>query len=285
MVHRFGPAAVVSLSGPDARRFANGMFTNHVLPLENWAVQRHAACDARGRMLGLFDLVSLDRDELLLVLEGWDPEDFLAHYERYLLMDDAELANRSGGRTHLTLQGPGAETLLESLGLPLPERVAVHGDILVYRRDRAGMAGFDVVTPDPSAFPADDPAFESRRIAAGEVRWPADMSEKQLVHELGLRDQVLCFTKGCYIGQETINRLEVRGGVKQRLVGLRLGAQVPSGSAAMVGGKTVGTLRSVARHADHGWIGLAVVRMPHDAPGTTLEVAGTQGTTVDLPLA
>lgn len=242
------------------------MFTNHVLALDVGHAQRSACCDPRGRLQGLIDIVRTADEELLVVLEGRTADDFIAHYDRYLLMDDAELVDVSGGRTHVWVEGE-----VDAAGLH-------------YRRRRAGRDGFDVITDEPAALgPFDDAAFEQARIASGDVRWPVDMSDKQLVHELGLRDEVLYFGKGCYLGQETINRLDVRGGVKQRLVGLDLEGPADPGAEVRAEDKAVGVLRSVIRHDELGWIGLSVVRMPHDEPGTRLRVGEREALVVSLP--
>ncbi|MCO4743336.1 MAG: folate-binding protein YgfZ [Proteobacteria bacterium] len=285
VVADLGPASVVSLTGPDALRFANGLFTNHVGQLADGGAQRHAACDARGRITGMMDLLRVDPERFVVVVEGAQAADFIAHYGRYLLMDDAELDDQSDGRRHLTIQGPDAEQRLRAAGFEVPSADAIVTDeVIVFRRGRAGMQGFDVITRSSNALGDAHPDFEALRVAAGDVRWPVDMSEKQLVHELGLRDQLLSFEKGCYIGQETINRLDVRGGVKQRLVGLRLPGALEAGAELSADGKKVGTLRSPVEHPSLGWIGLAVVRMPHDEPGTALQIGDVHAQVVGLPI-
>ena len=128
----FGPAQVVAIEGPDARRFAAGLFTNDVRTLGVGDSQRQAACDARGRLLGLFDLLAPGPEALLAVLEGQSAEDFVAWFGRYLLMDDAALEVRdTPGAVHLTVQGPGARERLE---LKLFKEMMRLADPIVYHR-------------------------------------------------------------------------------------------------------------------------------------------------------
>lgn len=242
------------------------MFTFDVRSLTVGTAHRSACCDARGRLQGLIDIIRTEESALVCALEGRTAASFIAHYDRYLLMDDAELTDVSDGRSHVWVEG-----LLETEELSYPRR-------------RAGRLGTDVLTTDSARYgPFDDAGFECARIAAGDVRWPQDMSEKQLVHELGLRDEVLSFGKGCYLGQETINRLDVRGGVKQRLVGLDFSGPVSPGTPLLREGSEVGVARSTVQHPSLGWIGLAVIRMPSDAQGTTLSAGPATATVVALP--
>src|SRR5678815_1676102 len=78
---------VVALKGKDVRRFANGMFTNNVQDLPVGGVQRHAMCDAKGKILGLLDLALPADDLAILVLEGMPAADFEAHYGKYVILD------------------------------------------------------------------------------------------------------------------------------------------------------------------------------------------------------
>ncbi|MEZ4236566.1 MAG: hypothetical protein R3F59_10500 [Myxococcota bacterium] len=126
---------------------------------------------------------------------------------------------------------------------------------------------------------ADPEEAEILRVLAGRPAFPADTGERRLPHELGLRDELLSFDKGCYLGQETINRVDVMGDVKRVLAGIRLDglAPPPPGAELSAGDTRVGELTSPVALPEGGWAGLAVVRRPHDLAGTP--VTATSGET------
>jgi len=283
---------VASLSGPDARRFANGMFTNNVRDLPVGGAQRSAMVDDRGRMVGLMELYCVGPDRFLAVLEGVDWTSFHERYERYVVFDDVELEDVSGQWCLSTLQGRTAAQALTSVGIDLPSegRFHDHRRGLVMPRDRSGLGGYDLLIRSEHAAelrealaamssPRPEGALEVLRVSATKARWPVDMPERCLVHEAGLRDEVLHFEKGCYIGQETINRVDVMGKVKRRLVGLVIhGDTLPEhGAEVRHGDKVVGALTSPVRAGSGEVRALAVLRQPAHQPGT--EVVLSDGLT------
>lgn len=254
---------VVAITGPDARRFCNAMFTNNARDLVPGAAQRTAMLDDRGRVHGLLDLYCEADDRFLAVLDGSTEEAFTTRYALYVVLDDVELAPRAD-LACATVQGAAP---------------AVPHDLRSLPRDRTGQGGVDVVGPAHRvtawlaelALPGvDEPTIERLRVRVGDPRWPVDFGDKRLPHEMGLRDAFLSFDKGCYLGQETVNRVDVMGDVKQRLAGVRLAGEVPAGAELVVGEAVVGRLTSVVDDPGLGRIGLAVLRRPADAPGTEL---------------
>lgn len=274
-------APALVLSGADVRRFCNGMFTNNVRDLPVGGGQRSAMCDAKGKLLGLLDLYLVADDRVLVVLEGSTAEDFEERYGKYIVFDDVELTRAEGSL--LTIQGPCSESVLASLGLPIPALGhAAVGQVAVMRRDRTGLGGFDVLTTDAGlgerlgAAAIAEGTFDTLevlRVEAGKVRWPVDMPGRFLIHELGLRDEVCHFEKGCYVGQEIIHRLDVMGQVRRAITGIRLDSMPSGGECELkIGDDAIGRLTSPVRSPELGAIGLAVVRKPHDAPGTEVEL-------------
>jgi folate-binding Fe-S cluster repair protein YgfZ len=104
--------------------------------------------------------------------------------------------------------------------------------------------------------------------------------------EAGVHERAVSYTKGCYVGQETVARLYWRGKPNRHLRGLRFSAEVPSGAAILLGEQRVGTVSSVVRSPRLGHIGLALVRREAQ-PGSVLAVDGTgaTATVVELPFA
>lgn len=295
--------ATVTLAGPDARRFCNGMFTNNMRDLKTGQSNRSAACDDRGRVLALLDMLCIDDDAFLAVLEGVTAEWFEERYGLYIVFDDVEMTTFEQAPWVLSLQGPKAESILRQAGLPTPEEghLQTEDGTRVCRKDRAGTGGFDLLLPtealqttfnalvDAGASMVGRDALNAVRIFNGRAAWPQDGTEKSLVHELRIDKEVCNFSKGCYLGQEVINRIDVKGGVTKRLMGLLFDedAPLPVGSEVHLEDKVVGTVSSIAK-IDGQVMALSVLRKKAWDAQTQVEVHAGDRTiparVTDLPL-
>jgi folate-binding protein YgfZ len=280
--------AVMKLEGPDARRFCNGMFTNNVRNLPIGCGNSNAMVDDKARIQGLLDLWRVSEVTLLAVLHGVTAEAFEARYAKYIVFDDVELTDERAAYCALSVQGPNAADVLTRAGLPVPadEGAISSVDALhVMRRARSVAGGFDVLVPREAvaltwealvaagAAPAGRDALEILRVEAGMARWPVDMSDKSLVHELRLVERCVSFDKGCYIGQEIINRLDVMGQVTKKIWGLELleDALPPRGAEVRLGEDVVGATLSGARDGARVRV-LALLRKAAWTPGAEVEV-------------
>jgi len=280
IVATLSPRPAVDLRGPDSRRFANGMFTNNVRDLPVGASQRSAMTDDRGRVLALMELHALADDHFRVVLEGISADEFVERYERYVVFDDVEL-EPLGNVTVQTVQGPGADQVLRGHELPVPgdaQHVVVEGGMVVWS-DRGG-PGYDLVglealpeTPEAST------EAERLRIGAARARFPVDFAAPTLPHEHGLRDAALHFEKGCYLGQESIHRIDVMGKPRRALTVVHLEAPAAPGPVSFEG-RAVGKITSVVPLAEGGALALAVLKKPADEPGATVDVGGVVGRAV-----
>ena len=165
---------------------------------------------------------------------------------------------------------------------PWPDRgrVLSDGDFRAWGHRRAPCPSVELVAPEGQVPGCELPqvgadVLDALRILAGIPDHPRDTEDRRLPHELGLRDEVLHFEKGCYLGQEIIHRLDVMGRVRKQLVRLRFDGPVAQGDVVRPrdGDEELGTLTSVARLADDESVALAVLRVPYDEPGTGV-VAG-----------
>jgi folate-binding protein YgfZ len=299
--------SVFELNCREARRWGNGMFTNNIKRLREGLGNRNAMCDDRGRVLGLLDLYFNSPTQFTIVLDGVDRDWFEAHYRMYLVLDDVELEpDAEDAQRVLSLQGPGAEALLAGLGWELPDGERAHllreDGIRVCRRGRSGLPGFDLLMPmdalagawdqllDAGATPVGSEAMEVLRVLRGEARWPVDGEDKTLIHQLGLESELCAFDKGCYLGQEVINRVDVKGAVNKKITGMRLMGEglPPVSSEVQQDGKTIGRLTSVVRQEGH-FIGIGILRKTAWEPGSVIliEADGERwtGETVELPLS
>jgi folate-binding protein YgfZ len=130
-------------------------------------------------------------------------------------------------------------------------------------------------------------AFTSARVEAGLPLFGVDFGEQNFPQEVGRDREAVSFTKGCYLGQETVARIDALGHVNQRLVGVRFGGkEVPDpGLELMHSGKKVGQVTSVAfSPRSNAPLALAMVRREANAPGTRLESAVGDCEVVSLPV-
>ena len=216
---------------------------------------------------------------------------------RYKLAMDVELHKRTLERGLLSLVGPDARAVAGAQDLP--DREHAHRDaeidgipVLLVATD----VGVDAIceaerTPDlRAAFEArgavavSEAAAECRRIELGRPRYGLDIDDTTIPQEAGLNERAVSFTKGCYVGQETVARLYYRGKPNRHLRGLRLSAPAEHGEELRLGDKTVGAVGSSALSPTHGTIALALVRREAE-PGATVMVgeAGLPATVVELP--
>ncbi|MCB9688529.1 MAG: hypothetical protein H6735_26060 [Alphaproteobacteria bacterium] len=258
--------AVVRLRGKDARRFCNGMFTNNVRDLPVGAWNRSAIVDDRARVAGFLDLLCEADDCFLAVVDGMDAETFCARYGRYVIFDDVDL--ETPDLVRWTMIGPRVPQLAP--WPPEADRFLADGPLRAWRHRRAPCVSVDLVapsdhTPDIEGFEVvDGDVLDALRILA-KVPAARDAEERRLPHELGVREEMLHFEKGCYLGQETIHRVDVMGRVRKQLVLLQFDGPVAAGDMvrSFDGDDEIGQLTSVARLRKGASVGLAVLRIPH----------------------
>jgi folate-binding protein YgfZ len=277
----------LTLSGPDVKRFCNGMFTQNIRAMDEGRTARSALTDEKGKMLGLISVSRIAAETMLVLLDGVTNEFFTERYGKYIILDDVEMDDLSESNTVLHVAGPRAAAALAMAALPVPlagECVAA-GSMWLLARERYGLPGFDIVVPKAECttlfealrgvgvLPIGYDAAEWLRIGAGEVRWPVDMGERALVHEMNLVASCCSFDKGCYVGQEVINRIDVMGQVNKKIVLLQMDEDAipPLGAEVRLGDDVIGTARSGARLSGKSRI-LAVVRKAAWAPGTAVTV-------------
>lgn len=302
---------VVRVTGPDRLSFLHGMVTNDVKGMENFDVRYAALLTAKGAMVADVRLLKREEDVLLLVEPGL-AEPVRAHLERYLISEDAGLADASAEFGQLSLVGPRAWGLVRSVfGLPgeVPPtshalRAGLEGTAVLVLPSALLLPGVDLLVStsgletvftalvdeggDAGLRPAGWEALEALRVERGVPRYGADMDERTIPLEANL-ERALHYQKGCYIGQEVIARATFRGHMNKKLVGLLLGQAQPAPRTELFQGeRKVGFVTSVV-HSERLGQQLALGYVHRDAlePGTTLRLAGDVGaaTVHALPFA
>jgi folate-binding protein YgfZ len=286
----------LALAGSDAKAFLNGQVTNDVESLEPGRGCYAAFLTAKGKMLG--DLRVLDLgDELWLDTERAALQDLFDMIRRYRIGHEVELHKRTLERGLVSLIGPRAREVAadDALGPAEHDNVASAIEAIPVRLVATDL-GVDAIcdaerTSDLVAAlegrgaPAvSESAAETLRVESGRPRYGVDIDETTIPQEAGLNDRAVSFTKGCYVGQETVARLFYKGQPNRHLRGLRLSGPAATGAPLMLGNREVGRLGSVADSSLHGHIALALVRR-EARPGDRLVVGegGIGAEVIELP--
>jgi tRNA-modifying protein YgfZ len=288
----------LALTGAAAKTLLQGQVTNDVEALTPGTGCYAAVLSPKGKMLG--DLRILDTGaEVWLDTERSALQAAFNVIHRARIGFDAELCKRTLQQGLLSLVGPDARRIAgpEAFALPADEHVnapaALDGiPVLLIVTD----LGLDVVCDAEQAaaagaalqargaVPVPEAAVEQLRVERGRPRYGVDLDETTIPQEAGLNERAVSFTKGCYVGQETVARLYYKGKPNRHLRGLRLSAPVPSGTELTLDGRQVGTLGSVVDSPIFGPIGLALVRR-EAPPGTVLNAGSAMAEVVELPFA
>ncbi|HKG64608.1 MAG TPA: glycine cleavage T C-terminal barrel domain-containing protein [Solirubrobacteraceae bacterium] len=285
----------LALTGPDRREFLHGQITQDIETLEPGHGRYAALLTHKGKMLSDMRVLDLG-DELLLSCERAGLQEIFNMIRRYKLGADVELHKRTLEMGELSLIGPDARRVAGAAELGPDEhdnvraRLGEHDVILV-----ATDLGVDVFCAAEAtegvrgtllaagAVEVGEAAAELVRVESGRPRYGIDLDDNVIPQEAGLNERAVSFTKGCYVGQETVARLFYRGKPNRHLRGLKLSAEVEPGTPLLLGEKEVGRVTSVAVSPALGPIGLALVRRQAE-PGSTI-TAGEDATAevVELP--
>jgi tRNA-modifying protein YgfZ len=299
----------LALSGSGAIEFLNGQVTNELAELRPGEGRYAAFLTPKGKMLGDVrilavasahagaDAAATTPDELLLDTERTALQALFDMIRRFKIGYDVELHKRTIERGLLSLIGPealrvaGAEHLGDAEhssatvsieGIPtLAVLTDVGVDLLCEAADTERLTAALLAR---GAAPVSEQAAECVRVESGRPRFGIDIDEATIPQEAGLNERAVSFTKGCYVGQETVARLHWKGKPNRHLRGLQLSAPVATGEGLKLGERAVGHVGSAALSPEHGPIALALVRREAE-PGASVDVGelGTTAVVVELP--
>jgi folate-binding protein YgfZ len=293
--------AYLTASGPDAASFLQRMTSNEVSGLEPGQGRYGLQLDAQGHIVA--DFYSLRMDDHILLETDWARRGPLrAVLEKHIIAEDAEVSDASERLASLSVEGPQAGRLLKAAlsqgAIPGSELnhawVRLHeAPVLVVRLSETGEEGFRLIFVVEYAQniwealaaqqrhvqwkPVGHAALNILRTEAGIPWYGAELNEQTLPPEAGLEQRALSYTKGCYLGQEIVERIRSRGHVNRKLVGLRLsGDPLPAAGAKLLReGKEAGAITTAVHSPTLGAdIALGYVRREHLELGTRLEVEG-----------
>jgi len=288
----------LALTGPGAKEFLAGQVTNDTEALTPGSGCYAAFLTPKGKMLG--DLRVLDLgDELFLDTERVALQALFDMIRHFKIGYDVQLHKRTVECSLLSLIGPQATRIAGAGDLAGAEHANSRAEIggvasMLVRTD----VGVDIIcdaSANPTvseallssgAQPVSEAAAEIVRVEHGRPRYGIDLDETVIPQEAGLNERAVSFTKGCYVGQETVARLYYKGKPNRHLRGVRLTAPAEPGAELRLGERVVGRLSSVVVSPIHGPIGLALVRREAE-PGASISVGeqGAEAEVVEPPFA
>jgi folate-binding protein YgfZ len=291
----------VLVTGPDAWSFLQSIVSADLDAVGEGGGAHSLLLTPQGKLDVDFRLLRVGADAWLDCDPGFGPQ-LAASLNRFRIRVDCEVTDRSGSWSSLAVRGPAAVDWAERLGVDLPAPSHAHvpwEDAVVVRAPWPGGDGFDVNGPPATVGRAADrlvgaglptasaDAYEALRIDAGVPRQGFDLDEKTIPQEAFLELDAVSFTKGCFLGQELVCRIDTRGRVNRylrRLTAIEDG-RPPRGSEIVSGEKVVGTVTSSVAAADVPAAALGYVRHEVEPPAAVeLRWDGGQGRAVVEPL-
>jgi folate-binding protein YgfZ len=290
--------AKLLVTGNDRVRWMNGMVTNNIRDLGLNRGNYNFLLSPQGRILG--DMYVYNRGEYLVVdTARWQAPKLMELFDKFIIMDEVEVRDASANLAAMAVQGPGAGAALQKAGFlaKAPEPLEVVDGSL---GQAGGEAGYSVtrmaseaaetyelwVSPanaaaawdallQAGAKPVGTAALEMFRVWAGIPRYGQDIRERELPQETE-QTQALHFQKGCYVGQEIVERVHSRGQVHRTFTGFVVEGGAPApGSKVVVEGKEVGEITSVAVVPANGakkTVALGYMRRQAATPGALVQV-------------
>lgn len=292
------PSAIhVQLTGRDRAKFLHNFCTNDVRGLATGKGCEAFVTNVQGKVLSHLFIQAFP-DSLRLVALAGSAEKLVAHLSRYQITEDVEFADRSSELATLYVAGPLAPELVAGILPQAPPASNLEGSefpvlnstIAVIRNNFLALPGYFLVTPRSAvealqteliagmARPAGRSAFDALRIEAGFPLYGTDITDANLAQEVSRTSQAISFTKGCYLGQEPIARIDALGHVNQELRGLRLVADpIPAPGTEVIttdeSARVIGRITSAARsYADDRPVALALLRRGFETPGLAVAV-------------
>jgi aminomethyltransferase len=297
--------AKLVLSGEDRVRWLNGMVTNNVRDLALNHGNMSFLLSPQGHNQG--ELMAYNRGDYVLVTTDREQAPRIAEvFERYIIMDDVEVGDISDKLATVGVAGPKAAEALAAAGIDVAGialgevRDLTWNDvgISVARSSQPLMDSYEIwFAPTyaeqvwsrlegAGAVPVGSEAVEWYRLARGVPRYKLDLRERDLPQETA-QDYVLNFSKGCYVGQEIVERIRSRGNVHRTLAGFEVEGEAPAaGTKVMSGDKPVGEITSASRIPFPGGertLALGYLRRESAEPGTTVRVGEQSATVQALP--
>jgi folate-binding protein YgfZ len=313
-VYDLGFRAKIRLTGSDRVRWLNGMVTNNIRDLAVGQGVYSFLLNAQGRILG--DLYAYNRGEsgvsssIIVDTDRRQIEKMLATFDHYIIMDDVEMTNLSEEITSLGIFGPRSREVLRAAGIETPEMTplqifdarctcncecttctVVRGEDAAHESYELWLAPGDVrKTWDTlvahGATRVGYEALELQRVLAGVPLYGVDIRERDLPQETE-QTRALNFNKGCYVGQEIVERIRSRGAVHRKFSSFVADgdAEIAPADKIKTGEKEVGEVTSIAHFQNMSkTVVLGYVRRELGMPGREVMIGAAKATVVQPPV-
>ncbi len=293
---------LIKISDEDRLRFLHNQSTNNFNILQPGQSCETVFVTPTARTIDLATAY-ITEDAVLLLVSPNRCQQLMEWFDRYLFpMDKVDLKNVSNEHAIFSIIGPESKNLIEKLAGITPPVVSNVGHQLISLADvevrvavgsGLAMAGYTLIVSasnaaqvwqiliETGAIPMGDRLWQQLRIEQGRPAPDYELTDEYNPLEAGLW-KTISFEKGCYIGQETIARLNTYKGVKQQLWGIRLSGMVELGTVVKVGDEKVGKLTSCTNTND-GYFGLVYIRTKAGGVGLKVEVGDVKGEVVEIP--
>ena len=309
--------AYLTLTGPDRVRYLNAILTKDIKNLALGYGTISLLLNPQGRILAEIDTHALP-DRLFCISYAMIREKLVGWLDKYIIMDDVTLTDETGKFGALALEGPktaeavreltatdfaampNASSLDAAIRNPESGRSAIPGRLV--RRSKAS-AEFIVARNDLPALwkilqdtakrfgggPMGYTALSAQRLVQGVPWFGYDFGDKQIPHEAGLQNSHISYTKGCYTGQEIVERVRSRGQVNRQRIGLLFASGTesvpPAGAALTLDGAEVGYVTRAAKSFyPPAILAMGYARRESAGVGTVLDCSGGQASVVNLPI-
>ena len=297
----------IALTGGDRVRWLNGMVTNNIRDLAQGLGVYAFLLNPQGHILG--DLYAYKRSESLMIdTDQSQSEKLLASFDHYIIMDDVEVTNVSDKLTAIGIAGPKVRDVLRATGFEISELEPLqfadmswrNVAVTVARGDNPSLESYELwLAPDQvtvledaltkaGATTAGTSVLELLRVAAGIPRYGQDIRERDLPQETE-QQRALHFSKGCYVGQEIVERIRSRGNVHRKFTGFEVQGALPSaGTKIQADGKDVGEITSAASlplAAGDRPVALGYIRREIAIPGKQVQAGSAQLSIATLPFS
>jgi folate-binding protein YgfZ len=298
----------IRVTGEDRVRWLNGMVTNSIQELQPGKGNYNFLLSVQGRIQGDATIFA-EPDALLMETASAQVPVLMALLDRFIIMDDVELAEVSGTQTGLLVAGPQAASLLAKIGLRSETSATITTQSLTWNStvvtvinaysplvpryelwlDEANEAELLQAILNADAALCEPQSLDWLRVLEGTPLFGVDIRDRELPQETG-QNRALHFAKGCYLGQEIVERIRSRGNVHRAFAGFRLNGALPAvGAKLEADGKEIGELTSVAAIPLPGagitQLALGYARREALDRGSSLLYPGGVATTVSLPFS
>src|SRR5258705_3378741 len=264
-ISRLSQTGWIRVTGEDRVRWLNGMVTNTIQQLQDGEGNYNFLLSVQGRIQGDATIFA-EPGALMMEPAAAQLSGLMALLDRFIIMDDVKLADATGNQSGFHVAGPKAALLLTKIGLDIQNLATLQkrtivwesAAIAVVRNDSPLVPRFELwADPNTSskffetlqnagAVVCDAQSLEWLRILEGTPLYGTDIRDRELPQETG-QTRALHFAKGCYLGQEIVERIRSRGNVHRTFSAFRLDGQLPAAGATLeADGKQVGELTSVA---------------------------------------